>query len=213
MPISKKYSAIFIHIPKCAGTSVESALGMHADLDFIGVKPYLNQVANKETLFGAGLQHMSANEVKAEIDDTFYKEAFKFTIVRNPWERFISHVAWGAGKSGSPKWIEGEPLEKEEVSKAVARITARGSLDNNHLRSQSSYIYDDEGRCLVDFVGRYEQLESDWQVICARLGAKVDLPARMKSVHMHYSNYFSDEEAEQVGQWYKQDIERFGYVY
>ena len=31
MPISHTHRCIFIHIPKCAGTSVETALGMHRD--------------------------------------------------------------------------------------------------------------------------------------------------------------------------------------
>jgi len=100
--ISHKNKYIFIHIPKCAGTSVEKALGqddegIHKDLQDHrtirqlelpvnlsevmksrkNIYQYLLPIQNYTTRFNTWnnvTQHQ-------------YKQYYKFTIVRNPWAR------------------------------------------------------------------------------------------------------------------------------
>ena len=139
MPISEKYKTIFIHIPKTGGTSVESALGMHGNKTDVGIHPYQNQRRNYPTLFGKGLQHLTAREIfyllarrsKARnsalrsclkiinwmksiytepqiIYKNIRKEYYVFTIVRNPYDRLVSQMAWSEGK-----WVEGRQLEAD----------------------------------------------------------------------------------------------------
>ena len=66
MPINDLYKVSFIHIPKNGGTTVEYLLGMHGEIDTIGILPYKNQVKNK-FFFGNGSQEFSAEEIKKEI--------------------------------------------------------------------------------------------------------------------------------------------------
>ena len=49
MPISYKHNCIFVHIPKCAGTSIEFALGMHGDPKNIGKNECKNITQNEKT--------------------------------------------------------------------------------------------------------------------------------------------------------------------
>lgn len=207
MPISHQHKCIFVHIPKCAGTSIESVLGMHGDIKTIGIEPYLNQQINNETLFGKGAQHYTLDDIELHINPSQYNEYFKFAFVRNPWERFVSHVAWQ-----KRKWHTKEPLNQEDVDNAIIKLKSLDKV-NDHLKPQWQYIYNNQGESPLDFVGRFENLSNDWNKIANILGLEVSLPNRMSSNHVHYSQYLSDEQAEILADFYRVDREIFDYEF
>ena len=216
MPLSHRYKTIFIHIPKTGGTSIEAVLGMHGDRADVGVVPYPDQVADRQHFYGRRLQHLSAERLRAELnDEALFASYFKFTVVRNPWERLVSTSAWSGRK-----WSTGQMLERQEFDAFVRRTHAaltgahdlsRAGPAYSHVVPQVSYIFDEAGQSLVDFIGRTETLERDWQVIRARLGVEADLPTRMKSVHRQYREYYDAETRDMVADIYARDIEAFGY--
>jgi hypothetical protein len=218
MPISHPHRAIFIHVPKTAGTSVEAVLGMHGEKQDIGITPYFNQVLDQEHLYGGGLQHETAVGLKALLnDDALFSQYFKFAIVRNPWDRLVSTCAWA-----DQKWAKGQHLTPAQFDQAVRQIYAlflaakswsHPSLASPHIKPQFLYILNDELRPLVDYVARYETLAADWQHICARLGVDAALPIRMKSHHRPYQDYYSDETRAMVAKMYAQDARSFGYEF
>jgi hypothetical protein len=73
---NRHHSAIFVHIPKTAGTTV---------LDFLGA----------EHVFDT---HAPA-AIYRQADPKLFERAFKFAFVRNPWDRFAS--AFHHMKSGT----------------------------------------------------------------------------------------------------------------
>lgn len=216
MPLSHRFKTIFIHIPKTGSTSIEALLGMHGDRGDIGVVPYPDQVADRRHFYGRQLQHMTAARLRAELnDEPVFSSYFKFSVVRNPWDRLVSTCAWSGGK-----WAMGRMLEREEFDAYVRRTRAAfGAVRDAshpaplhpHVLPQVSYMFDDAGRSLVDFIGRTETIEQDWQVIRARLGINADLPTRMKSVHRPYREYSDAETRDIVADIYARDIEAFGY--
>jgi chondroitin 4-sulfotransferase 11 len=218
MPISHQHRAIFIHIPKTAGTSIEAALGMHGDKHDIGIVPYFNQVADRAHLYGRDLQHMTAARLKAVLeDDAAFARYFKFTVVRNPWERLVSTSAWS-----DQKWAQGRQLEPMELDQLVRRMyaaftAARSSASTltlpPHLYPQYLYLIDEAHRLMVDFVARYENLAQDWLRICERLQLSVPLPQRMKSHHRPYREYYSDETRGMIAEIYAGDLQLFGYEF
>ena len=70
--ICHKSKVIFIHIPRTAGTSVEKA--------FVG-KDWFNIDVSTKHIYAS-----TARDYYAE----FWDEYFKFSIVRNPWDRMLS---------------------------------------------------------------------------------------------------------------------------
>ncbi len=218
MPISHRLKAIFIHIPKTGGTSIEAVLGMHGDRDDVGVVPYADQVADREHLYGRRLQHLSAERLRAELDDeAAFSSYFKFSVVRNPWDRLVSTCAWSGRK-----WARGEMLEHAEFDAFVRRTHAalaapRGAPQaappHPHVVPQVEYLFDAAGHSWMDFIGRTETLGQDWQVIRRRLGIDVDLPTRMRSVHRPYREYYDAETRDLVAGIYARDIEMFGYEF
>ncbi|MFM7077832.1 MAG: sulfotransferase family 2 domain-containing protein [Planctomycetaceae bacterium] len=218
MPVSHRHRTIFTHIPKTGGTSIEAVLGMHGDRDDVGVVPYADQVADREHLYGRRLQHLSAERLREELDDdAAFSSYFKFSVVRNPWDRLVSTCAWSGRK-----WARREMLERAEFEAFVRRTHAAFAALRDvpgptplhpHVVPQVAYLFDAAGRSWMDYVGRTETLEHDWHVIRDRLGVDVDLPTRMKSVHRPYREYYDAETRALVAEIYARDIEAFGYEF
>lgn len=86
-----------------------------------------------------------------------------------------------------------------------------------HVLPQHQFIMDANGKRLVDFIGRFERLESDFAVICSHLNIASEsnkLPHFNKSRRRgHYSEYYDSESSNFVAYLYRKDIELFGYEY
>jgi chondroitin 4-sulfotransferase 11 len=216
MPVSHSHKTIFVHIPKTAGTSIEAVLGMHGDKQDIGVVPYFNQELDHEHLYGRQMQHMTAQAIRTVLnDDALFDSYFKFTVVRNPWDRLVSALAWT-----DQKWVRGEELTISGFDSQVRQlhdllVTARTAPVQlpHYLYPQSLYIFDAARRPLVNFIGRYENLAADWRVICDKLRVSIELPARMKSHHRDYREYYSPETRQRVADMYALDINLFHYEF
>jgi hypothetical protein len=218
MPVSRAHKAIFVHIPKTAGTSVEAVLGMHGEQQQIGLVPYFNQQLDYEHLYGRQMQHMTAHAIKAALnDDAAFHSYFKFTIVRNPWDRLVSALAWT-----DQKWARGEQLRADDFARQVRQLHAlfmsalsapQAQTLPDYLYPQSLFIFDADQRPLVDFVARFENLQSDWLLICDRLGLNSELPCRMRSHHGDYREYYDCETRSLVAEMYALDARVFQYEF
>lgn len=218
MPVSHLHKTIFVHIPKTAGTSIEAVLGMHGEKRDIGIVPYFNQVLDFEHLYGGPMQHMTMRSIRSVLkDEAIFRSYFKFTIVRNPWERLVSALAWT-----DQKWVRGEELAPAEFEREVRRIhgvlqearaTGQAPSIPPFLCPQSLYVLDHDGALLVDFIGRYERLDADWRTIGERLGVNIPLPHRMRSHHRDYREYYTDETRALVGEMFASDVKLFDYSF
>ena len=120
MPVSHPHKTIFVHIPKTAGTSIEAVLGMHGAKKDIGVVPYFNQELDQERLYGRQLQHLTAQAIRAALgNESLFRSYFKFAIVRNPWDRLVSALAWT-----DQKWVRGEELKDGDFDRQVREAYA-----------------------------------------------------------------------------------------
>jgi chondroitin 4-sulfotransferase 11 len=218
MPVSHSHKTIFVHIPKTAGTSIEAVLGMHGDKQDIGLVPYFNQELDHEHLYGRQMQHMTAQAIRTVLNnDAVFNSYFKFAVVRNPWDRLVSALAWT-----DQKWVRGEELTLAAFETQVRQLhsllataqTAPAPVQLPHyLYPQSLYIFDAERRPLVNFIARYESLATDWRVIREKLGLSVELPARMKSHHRDYREYYSAATRQLVADMYALDVSLFEYEF
>jgi len=139
---------------------------------------------------------------------------FKFSFVRNPFERLVSFYVdkFSKGKSFHLcHYLNGVFKPSMNFQKVVEIITKiPDHLANKHFKSQYSIIYDEKDQCLVDFTGRFENLETDFEPIRKKYQLE-PLPHFNRSSKSDYREFYTTELVELVAARYQRDIEVFGY--
>jgi hypothetical protein len=96
--------------------------------------------------------------------------------------------------------------------------TTDGKSVNSFVRPQLGYFTDSSGKVLVDFIGRYENLERDWKEVIARghfqrwHHAKPPLPELNRAkIEKDYRSFYTPELRDIVAARSAVDIDCFGY--
>lgn len=186
--------SIFVHIPKCVGVSVSRAL-------------FGNLAGGHTTLE----EYLDIFEPRCIID------YFKFTVVRNPWDRVVS--AYFFLKHGGLGESDRSLFEKElggfrDFGDFVKNWINRSNIWKwYHFRPQHHYMLDKRQKVHLDFVAFTENIDSDFATIAHRMGLGRALPKSNRSDHSRYQDYYSDETADIVARTYAEDIEMLGYTF
>jgi hypothetical protein len=189
----KKEQFVFIHIPKCAGNSVTS-----------------DHFRN----FSHDLRNENFKYFKDSYERSLSK--FSFTFVRNPWDRLVSSYEYLKNGGNCPLDAEDylNLFSKYENFKEMVLNWEEVFFDQIHFKSQSDWICDNDGNIIVDFVGKFENLQQDFDIVCDRMQIpRKKLPHTNKTNHKHYTEYYDDEIREIVAKKYARDIEYFGYKF
>ena len=208
MLISYSHRFIFIHIYKVAGTSIRNALRPYEyDPDVFLPARVLRKLGAHNLVRHHRLQklngHARAKEVRAALPAKIFDEFYKFAFARNPWDWQVSlyHFA-----------LKDPTHHQHELTKSF------GSFDkyvewrvNKDLRLQKDFVVDERGELIVDFVGRYESLERDFNELCGRLGVSCRLPHLNKTPRKNYTDYYTPQTEAVIAEAFKEDIEFFGY--
>lgn len=200
MLISEKFNFVFVHIQKNAGESISEILRQSVS----DVKPLLNK-------------HDFARKGKQELGYAKWDKYYKFAFVRNPWDRLVSWYSMIVNNGPRNKlWkyvLENSSNFGEFIQNCTQTIYDYDG-EKNCFYNQLDYISDESGSLIVDFVGRYETLEEDFQKVCTTLNIpRARLPhIKHKSKHKHYSEYYTPETRAIVAERYQRDIEFFGYT-
>ena len=178
---------IFLHINKTAGTSVLRATG-------IPVK-----------------QHRTAREIIERIGREQWQTAWKFAFVRNPWDRAVSLYEYRRMKDRT-----GIASQELPFTTWVSRVFTHDPdpVFNNNPRSfqsQCDWLKDDRGEIAIDFIGRFENIESDFARIAERIAPGANLRHLNASRRESYTTYYDAPSRDAVARWFAEDIERFGY--
>ena len=157
---------------------------------------------------------------------TMYSDYFKFGFVRNPWDRLVScfhskiltdrNINNAYFKNGVSNALSGFSQFKavmnfKDFAVEIAKIPDSDS--ESHFLSQHKFITDESGKLMVDFLGRFENLEQDFACICKRIGLEgVKLPHLMKSANKKdYREHYDKNTKELIGERYDTDISMFDY--
>lgn len=157
--ISHKYKVIFIHIPKVAGQSIETFfLELHG-LDWQNRAPLLLGPNDNPEIGPPRLAHLRAVDYCKYhyISPDCFNDYFKFSFIRNPWSRTVSFYRY----TKYSRIVAFEYFVKKVLPDLIKE-------QNWFYGSQYDFVYD-ENRLMIDFLGRYESLDEDFEKLCKRL--------------------------------------------
>ena len=79
------------------------------------------------------------------------------------------------------------------------------------LAAQTDFVYLD-GENVMDFVGRFESLESAFSEVCKQLCLEnLVLPKVNNTEHKYFAEYYDDESRRLVRDLYRNDFRNFNY--
>jgi hypothetical protein len=179
--ISRQHRCIFIHQRKCAGMSVIATFGLRPDNpDY----HYLNDGVLGPEYAGRP------------------PDFFVFSVVRNPWDRFIS--GWKYCTSTRLRTLRDVLLDPPRTGHDYRHVT----------RPQVDILFEAQGRPATDVLMRYESIQQDFDAVCDRIGKpRVTLPRINVGSRLDYHRYFDDETRSLFEQRFSRDIAAFGYSY
>ena len=197
--IQKRF--LFVHIPKTAGNSIQSVLRDYSEDELVALRKEQDGIER----FGLRnpkyriKKHSTLSEYYDALGHEQFRNLYKFTCVRNPWDRMVSYYFTPTQKpeTWNPKKFS------ETISKAV---------------SVSDYLRLDNGEgdpfANVDCIIRFENLAEEFRAVCTAIGISPPaLPQYNRSNREHYSKYYDDELRELVHARFAAEIERFNYSF
>ena len=188
-----RHNCVFIHIPKAAGTSVLRALS--------GSKKHIQR------------DHCSAfNFISA--DKYRFDRSFKFAFVREPIDRLqsVHRYLLSGGNGTNNKRLSSEIQEYySEFDQFVMNYLDEMRLHTEVLfRPQFSFLCNERYEVLVDYIGKYETINIDFDHIKNRLNLKNSLPlSNVSSVESN--DVVSSQAVGKIRELYAKDFELFDY--
>jgi len=233
MLISNSHKIIFIHITKAAGTSISKNLNKSINWNdlMIGGTRFGEQIQkfykNRFNLH----KHSSAKDIKKTIGEELWDICFKFTFVRHPYSRIVSlytYIDKLVKSQGIKRYLRFLPIKKINQKQLWKWPATQAFMETNtfsefirhqHLkrslgtRPQVEWILDDSGKIMVDFIGKIENIDSDFRIISDMF----QLDSHMLEVHnksssKEWKEYLNDEnDFEHLYKIYEKDFEILGY--
>lgn len=147
------YKCIFVHIPKAAGISVSTGLFGN---------------------YGGG--HRTIREYQKIYPAKTFNRYFKFTFVRNPYERVLSaynFLKTGGMNDEDKAWADKYLIQNESFDDFILnRLDETLMYSWYHFMPQVHFLMNDEGAINIDYIGRFENLEQDYTFIKTKIGLK-----------------------------------------
>ena len=201
MLISHNKKFIFVHIYKTGGTSIRQNLHRFSR----AVKD--NSIPT----------HSSIIQIKKKHPKEF-SSYYKFAFVRNPWDWLVS-VYFHILKRPDHKQYEivkEMGFDKYIQWRADGHPCAPTAYPGTELiPEQNQFLCDKDGKVIVDFVGRFENLVDDFEKICKH----VSVPCKLGKLNSSprttskYQDMYNDSARKIVEDRYRKDIEMFGYEF
>lgn len=232
MPVYHEKKFILVHVWKTGGTSLAHALE-----SYYGFKPMSSSRVRRA--FNAHLlrrpdpyaKHAYAVDIRRVLGMELFDQYLSVAFVRNPWDWLVSWYSFVLGSKVSPDtgkaWRHHlySQVHGKTFPEFIGWVTEQNGLAGSFLRKRSSYktsakvlqrdwIFDHDGKRIVDYVGRYETLQQDFENICERLGIDArSLDKQNVSKRSSYRDYYTSQTRKMVERYFQEDIDTFEYQF
>ena len=188
-PYFDQTKTIFVHIPKTAGTSISQAL-------------YKEQPKHHPL------------KIYKNLDSERFENYFKFAFVRSPYDRLYSTYRY-ARKISHP--VYRGPLSDiakyDSFEQFVFEWCDRQKISEHYfLKAQVDYLSLGGDSIDVDFVGKFENLQEDFNRLCKLIGIDATLPvSNVSTSDSERKSAYTTEMKNKISDIYKLDFELFDY--
>lgn len=220
MPIFPEARVVFIHIPKCAGSSVEDYLFAKYKSKRNSANYWMNPRVNNHTR-----QHCSVTEMESSVPN-FWRNLI-LCIVRNPFHRVVSEVLWIRWFIMRQKDAPSRQQVNEDVVHFLTKNNSRGSPGglrthadaDVHRKPQHEFLQSSssDASILPDpriLILKQEELERQmWEAgfpdFCGNSHRKMSRAFKGKQIDFTYDDVLTLETRQIVYEFYKKDFELF----
>jgi len=199
--ISFQKRFLFVHIPKTAGNSIQSILREYSEDELVALRDEQDGVER----FGLRnpkykiRKHSTLADYRVALGEDQFDDLYKFTCVRNPWDRMVSYYFTPTQNTGA--W------DRKKFRKVIAKALPVA----DYLRLDQDQ---EDPFANVDYIMHFENLADDFRIVCETLGlSPATLPQYNRSTREHYSKYYDAVLRELVRMRFAAEIERFGYTF
>jgi hypothetical protein len=199
--ISFQKSFLFVHIPKTAGNSIQSALRDYSEDQLVALRKEQDGIER----FGLRnpkykiRKHSTLREYRDTLGDEQFRKLYRFACVRNPWDRMVSY--YFTPTQSAESW------DREKFHGIISNAISVGDYLRLNQNEKNPFAN-------VDYIMRFENLADDFRTVCNQLDiSPVTLPQYNRSTREHYSKYYDDELRKFVRNRFTEEIERFGYTF
>ena len=220
--VSPEHKYIYINTPKVAGTTIKLAL---------------NQLEGQEEPeiigdIGQRGQRLLEFTVEENVEMLSSSDWFRFTFVRNPYDRLLSAYKSKVGIWGHEyEWLKNRIREEYDypihpkgwlpmiafrdfVHFLIRNFDEARVGGDGHFNLQTNILM--EHVIEYDFIGRYEHFAEHLREVLARLAAPEEVKERAEEVYnpthpVHHVVAYDRDLADLVYDHYRKDFERFGY--
>jgi len=204
-------NVLFIWIPKNAGTSIYDAmrpLGMRK----LKFKEDYSRFNNKGMVtFGhVSIPYLLEQEY---ISSKFMHEATSFAFVRNPWDRFVSlFLYFKKHRIIIPESMTFEQFAEHVRKESIPPVSWYNRQGLSQCNNQVDWIFTTK-MPLVDFIGRVENLQEDFNRVTDYLGTdRISLPFS-NHIEQDRTQFYNDRLVNMIGEIYKRDVDHFKFTY
>lgn len=233
MFISHKYRAIFVHIQRTGGNSIQRVFEEH-DPDLLEAIPVAPEKLRTK--------HCHIRDIQLAVPDAIFRSYCKFAVVRNPFDRLVS---WYSHLVGDPNEQDagilfprdGDAQATAQLADLAARHESIGAQVRSAVRrlagdfatfarlpastegglfarfhvNQVDYLTLD-GALAMDYVLRFETLATDFAQLAAAIGLAGQLPHRNRSARtVDYAAYYDPDTRALIAARCQPDCVAFGY--
>lgn len=181
------HNFVFIHINKTAGRSIGKSLGL-------------------------AFEHKTSQKKIEELGRAEWDKRFTFTFVRNPWDRAVSLYHYRVKTNQTNLRTDGVSFE-EWVKLCFVEQDPYYYNTHKMFMPQLDWLTDSKDELAVDFIGKFESLNDDFDKICAQLGKVSSLEHLHRSKRKSYRDYYTENTTEIIRDFYKKDIDAFDYSF
>jgi len=203
---NKDINVLFIHVPKTGGSSLETYFSSKFNIPlnnkslFHFIKD--KQLLNENIKIKSSLQHITYNQIVkySKILNIDFDNIKIITIVRNPYERFVSDLFYFS--------LITTDSTKEAVFDILHNYLVSDKYDNHNI-PQHTFITNDKGEIIENIhILKTESLTNEMKVLGY---IDFNIYDNVNINKVNYYNYLNNESIEIINKFYHLDFILFNY--